>query len=120
MLAALWDRPQATFASEVLILQGRARVTREIDAGQEILEVDLPAVITADLRLNEPRFVKLPDMIKAKRKTLEILPLTELAMENGNQLRYLRYSSPPPRPNKTMVQDVPALLQAMKDRGAMG
>ncbi len=71
MLAALWDRPQATFASKVELTDNSARVTREVDAGLETLEVDLPAVITTDLRLNEPRFVKLPEIMKAKTKPLE-------------------------------------------------
>ena len=75
MLAAIWDRPQATFASEVVIDGSTARVTREVDAGLETIEVDLPAVVTADLRLNDPRYVKLPDIMKAKKK-----PLDEIAM----------------------------------------
>ena len=70
MLAALWGRPQATFASKVELADGKARVTREVDAGLETLEVDLPAVITTDLRLNEPRYVKLPEIMKAKKKPL--------------------------------------------------
>ncbi|HHQ14158.1 MAG TPA: electron transfer flavoprotein beta subunit/FixA family protein, partial [Chromatiales bacterium] len=65
MLAALWDRPQATFASKLELADGKATVTREVDAGLEVIEVDLPAVITTDLRLNEPRYVKLPDIMKA-------------------------------------------------------
>ncbi len=67
MLAGLWGRPQATFASKIELTENRARVTREVDAGLETLEVDLPAVITTDLRLNEPRYVKLPDIMKAKK-----------------------------------------------------
>ena len=70
MLAALWNRPQATFASKVEVTGSSARVTREVDAGLETIEVDLPAVITTDLRLNEPRFIKLPDIMKAKAKPL--------------------------------------------------
>ncbi len=75
MLAALWDRPQATFASKVEINGNEARVTREVDAGLETIEVDLPAVITTDLRLNEPRFIKLPDIMKAKSKPMETIDL---------------------------------------------
>ena len=78
MLAALWNRPQATFASKVELSEGSARVTREVDAGLETLEVDLPAVITTDLRLNEPRYVKLPDIMKAKKKPLDSLTLAGL------------------------------------------
>jgi hypothetical protein len=73
MLAALWGRPQATFASKVEVMDGKAQVTREVDAGLETLEIALPAVITTDLRLNEPRYVKLPDIMKAKKKPLETL-----------------------------------------------
>ena len=71
MLAAIWGRPQATFASEIVFDGNSAKVTREVDAGLETLEIDLPAVITADLRLNEPRYVKLPDIMKAKKKPLD-------------------------------------------------
>ena len=81
MLAALWDRPQATFASKVEVIGEALRVTREVDAGLEILEVDLPAVVTVDLRLNEPRYVKLPDIIKAKKKPLEQLDLAGLGLQ---------------------------------------
>ena len=80
MLAALWDRPQATFASKLEVHGEALRVTREVDAGLETLEVDLPAVVTVDLRLNEPRYVKLPDIIKAKKKPLEILDLATLGV----------------------------------------
>ena len=73
MLAALWNRPQATFASKVELDGAKAKVTREVDAGLETLEVDLPAVITTDLRLNEPRYVKLPDIMKAKTKPLDTI-----------------------------------------------
>jgi electron transfer flavoprotein beta subunit len=74
MLAALWDRPQATFVSALEFSGGTLKVLREVDAGLEKIEVDLPAVVTVDLRLNEPRFVKMPDIMKAKRKPLEIKP----------------------------------------------
>src|SRR5690606_18447754 len=80
MLAALWQRPQATFASSLDIADGVATVAREVDAGLEVLEVDLPAVVTTDLRLNEPRYVKLPEILKAKRKALDMLPLTDLGI----------------------------------------
>jgi electron transfer flavoprotein beta subunit len=81
MLAALLDRPQATFASKVEIDGGKATVTREVDAGLETLEFDLPAVITTDLRLNEPRYVKLPDIMKAKKKPLERLESRRLGVK---------------------------------------
>ena len=81
MLAALWHRPQATFASKVELANGTATVTREVDEGLETLEVDLPAVLTSDLRLNEPRFVKLPEIMKAKRKPLDEIDVGELSTE---------------------------------------
>ncbi|MEE4304979.1 MAG: electron transfer flavoprotein subunit beta/FixA family protein, partial [Wenzhouxiangella sp.] len=83
MLAALWDRPQATFASKVELADGKATVAREVDSGLETIEVDLPAVLTSDLRLNEPRFVKLPEIMKAKRKPLETKTLEELGVERA-------------------------------------
>jgi electron transfer flavoprotein beta subunit len=87
MLATLWGRPQATFASKVEINGSVARVTREVDAGLEVLDVDLPAVITTDLRLNEPRFIKLPDIMKAKSKPLETLQFAELGVDTGHMLK---------------------------------
>src|SRR6185312_4252393 len=78
MLAALWNRPQATFASSVELTDGGARVTREVDAGLETLEVDPPAAIPPHLRLNQPRFVKLPEIMKAKTKPLETIPVASL------------------------------------------
>ena len=117
MLAALWDRPQATFASKVEIGEDKARVTREVDAGLETLEVDLPAVITTDLRLNEPRFIKLPDIMKAKSKPIEILELASLGVEPGDHLKTLRYAPPPRRSKGVMVKDVAELVAALKSKG---
>jgi Electron transfer flavoprotein, beta subunit len=94
MLATLWGRPQATFASKLVVADGKATVTREIDAGLEVLEVDLPAVITTDLRLNEPRFIKLPDIMKAKAKPLQTLQLAELGVKPPTPLK------PPPMPRR--------------------
>ena len=120
MLAALWDRPQATFASK-LELNGNdsATVTREVDAGLEIIEVDLPAVISVDLRLNEPRFVKLPDIMKAKRKPLDVLPLSELGVEDGNHLSATHYATPAARQKGVMVDGVSGLISALKDKGLL-
>src|SRR3546814_16523960 len=84
MLATLWGRPQATFASKLEIADGKATVTREVDAGLETLEVDLPAVITTDLRLNETRFIKLPDILKAKSKPLASIPFADLGEDSGD------------------------------------
>ena len=94
MLATLWGRPQATFASKLDIADGKATVTREVDAGLETLEVDLPAVVTTDLRLNEPRFIKLPDIMKAKSKPLETLQLADLGVEAADTLKTTHYAAP--------------------------
>ncbi|MGV6852116.1 MAG: electron transfer flavoprotein subunit beta/FixA family protein [bacterium] len=119
MLAALWQRPQATFASEINLQEGKAQVTREVDAGLETIEVDLPAVISSDLRLNEPRFVKLPDIMKAKRKPLQTTALDELGIELQAQLEYGTYKAPEKRSRGIMVEDVPSLVNAMKDKGVL-
>ncbi len=117
MLAALWNRPQATFASKVEIDGDMARVTREVDAGLETLEVDLPAVITTDLRLNEPRYVKLPDIMKAKKKPLETLDLGALGVAAVERIRLLRFEPPAQRTKGTMVKDVNELVDALRKRG---
>ncbi len=117
MLAALWDRPQATFASQVSLADGKATVTREVDAGLETIEVDLPAVITVDLRLNEPRFVKLPDIMKAKKKPLDTIPLADLAVETGNFVTTSTYAPPSQRERGVMVEDVDGLVAALKEKG---
>ena len=117
MLAALWNRPQATFASKVEVNGGVARVTREVDAGLETIEVDLPAVITTDLRLNEPRFIKLPDIMKAKSKPLETLQLADLGVEPGDHLKTTRYAPPPKRSKGVMVKDAAELVSALRAKG---
>ncbi|MGH8221568.1 MAG: electron transfer flavoprotein subunit beta/FixA family protein [Woeseiaceae bacterium] len=117
MLAALWGRPQATFASRIELDGDGARVTREVDAGLETLEIELPAVITADLRLNEPRYVKLPDIMKAKKKPLDVLPMAELGVSRAKGLRETGFEPPPQREKGTTVPDVPALVAALKDKG---
>src|SRR5690606_31135913 len=104
MLAALWDRPQATFASKVEVADDKATVTREVDAGLETIRVALPAVVTTDLRLNEPRFIKLPDIMKAKSKPLESLPLAELGVERADTLTTSHYAAPPKRSRGVMVK----------------
>lgn len=117
MLAALWDRPQATFASEVLLDGDTARVTREVDAGLEVIEVDLPAVISVDLRLNEPRYVKLPDIMKAKKKPLDEIPLADLGIEASHTVRQISFEAPAERQKGIMVDDVAGLMTALRDRG---
>ena len=117
MLATLWGRPQATFASKLEIAGEKATVTREVDAGLETLEVDLPAVITTDLRLNEPRFIKLPDIMKAKSKPMETIAFADLGVESGDHLQTTNYAPPPKRSKGVMVKDVAELVAALKARG---
>src|SRR5712672_3068672 len=110
VLAALWNRPQATYASKIELSAGTARVTREVDAGLETLEVDLPAVITTDLRLNEPRFVKLPEIMKAKTKPLATLPLSEVGGAGTARVKLQKIEPPPGRQRGIRVQDAAELL----------
>ena len=117
MLAALWNRPQVTFASKVELSEGKARVTREVDAGLETLEVDLPALITTDLRLNEPRYVKLPDIMKAKKKPLETLALNTLGVEAKQQLKLVKFEPPAQRQKGVRVKDAAELVEALKKKG---
>ena len=95
MLAALADMPQATFASKVEIAEGRATVTREVDGGLETISVSLPAVVTTDLRLNEPRYVTLPNIMKAKKKQLDVVKPEELGVDVAPRLKTLKVSEPP-------------------------
>jgi electron transfer flavoprotein beta subunit len=114
MLATLWGRPQATFASKLEVNGETARVTREVDAGLEVLDVDLPAVITTDLRLNEPRFIKLPDIMKAKSKPMETIALADLGVESGDLLQATGYAPPAKRSKGVMVKDVAELVAALR------
>ncbi|HEY7378985.1 MAG TPA: electron transfer flavoprotein subunit beta/FixA family protein [Steroidobacteraceae bacterium] len=119
MLAALWNRPQATFASKMELADGRARVTREVDAGLETIEVDLPAVFTTDLRLNEPRYVKLPDIMKAKKKPLDTLKPDALGVAPVDTLKVVRCDPPPQRQRGIMVKDTQELVAALKKKGLL-
>ena len=119
MLAALLDRPQATFTSKLELTGQTARATREVDAGLETIDVDLPAVVTVDLRLNEPRFVKMPDIMKAKRKPLETLQLASLGVSAPPALEPLGYEAPPKRGGGVRVNDVQELVAALKQRGIL-
>jgi electron transfer flavoprotein beta subunit len=119
MLAALWERPQATFASKVDLDGDTATVTREVDAGLETLEVDLPAVLTSDLRLNEPRYVKLPDIMKAKKKPLDTLPLADLSLPDSPAIAATGFEPPAARERGIMVEDVAGLVSALKDKGLL-
>ncbi len=117
MLAGLWNRPQATFASKVELVGEVARVTREVDAGLEVLEIDLPAVVSVDLRLNEPRFVKLPDIIKAKKKPLDTLQPADLGAVPRPRLTSVHVAPPQPRQKGQRVKDVPELIAALTAKG---
>src|SRR5580765_2097965 len=119
MLAALWERPQATFASKIEIKDSEAQVTREVDNGLETLEIDLPAVVTTDLRLNEPRYIKLPDIMKAKKKPLEALTLSALGVEPRQQLKLVRFEPPPQRQKGVKVKDAAELVEALKKKGLL-
>ena len=115
MLAALLDIPQATFASKVVIADGKATVTREVDGGLETIALSLPAVITTDLRLNEPRYVTLPNIMKAKKKTLEVVKPEELGVDINPRLKTLKVEEPPKRTAGVMVADVAALVEKLKN-----
>jgi len=117
MLAALWERPQATFASKLELADGKVRVTREVDAGLEVIEVELPAVCTTDLRLNEPRYIKLPDIMKAKKKPLDVIELAALGVDVTPVLTTLKYEPPPQRQKGVMVKDAAELVAALRQKG---
>jgi electron transfer flavoprotein beta subunit len=119
MLAALLDRPQATFTSKLELADGKARAVREVDAGLETIEVDLPAVVTVDLRLNEPRFVKMPDIMKAKRKPLEAIKPESLGVAAPPALEVLAHEPPPKRSAGAKVKDVQELIAALRQRGVL-
>ena len=119
MLATLWGRPQATFASKLEIDGETAKVTREVDAGLETLEITLPGVVTVDLRLNEPRFIKLPDIMKAKSKPMETIALGDLGVESGDHLSTTHYAAPAKRSKGVMVKDVAELVSALRTKGLM-
>jgi electron transfer flavoprotein beta subunit len=110
MLAALADLPQATFASKVEVADGKATVTREIDGGLETVSVSLPAIVTTDLRLNEPRYVTLPNIMKAKKKPLETVKPADLGVDVAPRLKTLKVSEPPKRGAGVKVADVAALV----------
>ena len=114
MLAALADMPQATFASKVEVADGKATVTREVDGGLETVALALPAVVTTDLRLNEPRYVTLPNIMKAKKKPLEIVKPDALGVDVAPRIKTLKVSEPPKRGAGVKVPDVAALVAKLK------
>ncbi|KVT53679.1 electron transporter RnfB, partial [Burkholderia ubonensis] len=114
MLAALAGLPQATFASKVTIADGRATVAREVDGGAETLSLTLPAVVTTDLRLNEPRYVTLPNIMKAKKKPLETVKPEDLGVDVAPRLKTLKVVEPPKRAAGVKVPDVKTLVEKLK------
>ena len=115
MLAALADLPQATFASKVEIVDGKAQVTREIDGGLEVLSISMPAVVTTDLRLNEPRYVTLPNIMKAKKKQLDIFKPEDLGVDVTPRIKTLKVAEPAKRSAGIKVPDVATLVDKLKN-----
>ncbi len=115
MLAALTGLPQATFASEVVIEDDKARVTREIDGGLQTVELTLPAIVTTDLRLNEPRYAKLPDIMKAKKKPLDVKSPADLGIEVGSRVTLLKVEPPAERQAGIKVGSVDELVDKLKN-----
>ena len=117
MLAAIWGRPQASFASKIEFSGDKVSVTREVDAGLESVDIDLPAVVSVDLRMNEPRYVKLPDIMKAKKKPLEQIAIADLGIDAGPEIKEIAFEPPAERSRGVMVDDVAGLVAALKDKG---
>ena len=114
-LAALLGWPQGTFASKLVVKDGRAEVTREIDGGLETVSLALPAVVTTDLRLNEPRYASLPNIMKAKKKPLEVIAAADLGLDIAPRLETLRVEAPPKRQAGVKVPDVATLIDKLKN-----
>ena len=119
MLAALLDQPQATFASKIEIADGKARVTREVDGGLQTLEVTLPAVVTVDLRLNEPRYASLPNIMKAKKKPIEQKALADYGVEVAARLKVVKVVEPPKRGGGIKVDSVADLVMRLKNEAGV-
>ena len=119
MLAQIFYYPQATFASKITLTGDTLEVVREVDQGLEILDIDLPAIVTVDLRLNEPRYVKLPDIMKAKKKPLEVLDPVSLDVSLDPSIKVLNVSAPPPRQSGMMLEDASQLVSSLKEKGLL-
>jgi electron transfer flavoprotein beta subunit len=115
MLAALADLPQATFASKVEVVDGKANVTREVDGGLETLAISIPAIITTDLRLNEPRYVTLPNIMKAKKKQMDVFKPEDLGVDVKPRITTLKVVEPPKRSAGIKVADVATLVDKLKN-----
>jgi electron transfer flavoprotein beta subunit len=119
MLAALLDWPQATFANKVELASGDAKVTREVDGGLQTLDVSLPAIITADLRLNEPRYASLPNIMKAKKKPLDVKEAASLGVDVAPRLKVVKVSEPPKRTAGIKVETAADLVSHLKTAGVL-
>ncbi|HET6972323.1 MAG TPA: electron transfer flavoprotein subunit beta/FixA family protein [Phenylobacterium sp.] len=119
MLAAILDWPQATFASAVEVAGGKAKVTREVDGGLQTIEVNLPAVVTADLRLNEPRYASLPNIMKAKKKPLDVKELGSLGVDTAPRLKVVKVTEPPKRGGGIKVETAADLVSNLKTAGVL-
>jgi electron transfer flavoprotein beta subunit len=115
MLAALAGLPQGTFASKLDVADGHVSVTREVDGGSETLKLSLPAIITTDLRLNEPRYVTLPNIMKAKKKLMEVFKPADLGVDITPRIKTLKVSEPPKRGAGIKVPDVATLVAKLKN-----
>jgi electron transfer flavoprotein beta subunit len=119
MLAALLDWPQATFASAIEVAGSKAKVTREVDGGLQTLEVDLPAVVTADLRLNEPRYASLPNIMKAKKKELAVKELSAMGADTTSHLKVVKVTEPPKRAGGIKVETAADLVSKLKNEAGV-
>jgi electron transfer flavoprotein beta subunit len=119
MLAAILEWPQATFASAVEIAGGSAKVTREVDGGLQTIEVTLPAIVTADLRLNEPRYASLPNIMKAKKKPLDVKELGSLGVDTAPRLKVVKVTEPPKRAGGVKVETVADLVMKLKNEAGV-
>ena len=119
MLSTLLDWPQATFASKIVIADGQAQVTREVDGGLQTLSVTLPAVITTDLRLNEPRYASLPNIMKAKKKPLEVKSVADYGVDVTPRLKVVKVTEPAKRTGGVKVADAAALVASLKSAGVL-
>ena len=115
MLAAILNWPQATFASKINVKEKSLEVTREIDEGLETIEVNIPAIVTCDLRLNEPRYASLPNIMKAKKKTIEEINVSDLGIDITPRVQQLKVEEPPKRKAGIKVANVAELVQKLKN-----
>jgi electron transfer flavoprotein beta subunit len=119
MLAALLDWPQATFAGKLVIGDGKATVTREVDGGLQTLAAELPAVVTVDLRLNTPRYASLPNIMKAKKKEIAMKAVADYGVDVADRLKVLKVTEPPKRSAGVKVADAAELVSKLKDAGVL-